>query len=422
MHILNLILYHKSGFFLTFSLGYLTGVVHAQSLDNLIKTGFSHSPLLKSKTEQTKMAKESYHKESIFIDNLRFSYNHRNVPITSWPALDKHAMSGQHFKISQKLALPWESNYRKSNLMKHYLSQREKEKDSKRVLQYEISRFFHQLHFQYRKADLLRQSKDSLHQIAKISRTLVAVNKMSSSQVLKIEADISILESQTLETEAMISQSQAKIERLCGIKINWQTKKSKLWLKKSKAVQIPSTMNVQAHPLFHSMKLKVEAAQARYAHEKAKLLPEISLSVGYTLRKGVADTDAGDDFLSFEASVPLPLYYPLKEKHSIAAAKHSLQAIQEELKDLQLFLKSSWEAETKQTKNLLEAYQNFEREALPKYLAAYKTQLKSLATGRIGLREILDSYRKYLDVSIQQAQFFVSLQQSLARLIYLEAK
>ena len=85
----------------------------AQTLEEIIHLALKNSPMLKWQKMSTVEKKSSYQKESMFAKNPNFNFGFTNIPTGSWPALDKHAMSGISLGISQYIAFPWESHYRK---------------------------------------------------------------------------------------------------------------------------------------------------------------------------------------------------------------------------------------------------------------------------------------------------------------------
>ena len=120
--------------------------------------------------------------------------------------------------------------------------------------------------------------------------------------------------------------------------------------------------------------------------------------------------------------MPFPAYYPLKEKHTIAAQESKRKSVSEEARQVKLMLETTWRGEKEKSVNLFQAYQNFENEVLPKYKASYEANLGALSSGTVTLLDVLDAYRKYLDISIKQAGLFKELQISIANLNYLATK
>ena len=256
----------------------LVRALSAQSLEFLTREGLKHSPVLRSYSLERQRSKKLHARESIFTENPKFSYGYQNIPTSSAPsksALGEYPMSGISLGLSQKLAFPWESSTRKDIFWNKYLSFQEKEKEARRNFIRQIELLYHRLHFQYKKRNIIQSSKKSLGSIVKLARTLVSVSKMSVANLLKVEADFSILENQLLEIEAEIGRLQAQLEGICGLKIKWKKNDGKRWLVKSKNIRIPEHWNKKKHPLFKALSFASAEAQAHYSHEKAKIFPRI---------------------------------------------------------------------------------------------------------------------------------------------------
>ena len=153
--------------------------------------------------------------------------------------------------------------------------------------------------------------------------------------------------------------------------------------------------------------------------KKQKFFPGFTLEGTYIERTSIPGKDAGENFYTLRLSIPIPLYYPLKERHSIAAAEKGWQSAKEKQREVELKLEALWEGEKQKAHKLLGAYQNYENEILPKYLAAYKAHLLSLVSTKVNLLDVLDTYRQYLNVSIKEAELYLNLRESILMLNYL---
>ena len=393
--------------------------IPAQELKFFKELAFEHSPLLKKQTYQITFSREKYLAKSLFTENPMLSLSYQNIPASSWPSFGRHVMSGISITLSQKLAFPWVDHYRKDVFRQKYLSEKEKLLDTKKSLILSIDSLFHTLHFFYQLEAIYKEIKETLHGIVNVARSLVAVNKMNSAQLLRIDADIAILENQILQTRAAIAKAQAEMENLCGVKITWNRNNPQNWLTRSREVKIPKNFQMDAHPLYKNALSRLQSKRSQTVLEKANLFPGITLSAGYTIRQEIQDRDLGEDFISLKASIPLPFYYPLKEAHVISAQEANSKFAFEEMKQVRLMLQTSWSGESMRSQDLLKAYASFETEVLPKYKASYQANLGALPSGEITLLNVLDSYRKYLDVLIKQAELFKELVLSLAKLRYL---
>ena len=118
-----------------------------------------------------------------------------------------------------------------------YQSEHEKYRESKNLLIYRISATYHTIMFLKKKRSIINESKKILSNILRLSQSLVAVNKMNASQLLKLRADISGLNNKILELQGVEKKIGFTLERLTGASIKWKsyTAKAEFWIpKKSK--------------------------------------------------------------------------------------------------------------------------------------------------------------------------------------------
>ncbi|MCB1202202.1 MAG: TolC family protein [Leptospiraceae bacterium] len=396
--------------------------VEALSLQNYIDDALKNSPILKSQAHKTKAKESEAQSESTFQKNPVFSLAHSNSPLSSWPSLNSHAMSGVEASLAQTFTFPWESVYRKRTRYKLFLSQKQMENEVKATLLLHIKQTYHALYFLYRKEQLLIENRQSLTEIVTQARALVSVDKMSASQLLKLEADLAILDNDITQNRAELAKVQAKIEELSGVSYEWVKAPSDIdeWQAKSTAVAIPEKFDAKKHPLYKAVSFSVQAAEANFAHAKGNLFPDVTVGASYRFRQEVTGKDSGEDFFSLKASTSIPLYYAVKERHDIEAKKQTLLTMKQEQANIDLKLTKGWQGEFGQAGQLKESYIKYETSVLPRYLASFKAQRGALSAGTVSLLDVLDSYRRYLMVSIQSAKTYKDLQQSISYLEYLQ--
>lgn len=390
----------------------------AGGLDKYIQTALKQNPLLKSAKFKNQADEEMWRGETTFRKNPVLGIAYQNVPLQTWPALDQTLMSGVVFSMTQEISMPWELTWRKRLA-------RKKEKISsvelellKREIVFQVSSLFHKINYLSYKTNILKESKKAFAEIVALARSLVSLNQMNSSQLLKLEADFQSIDNRIQLEESDLITAQKQMNYLLGGKNSNESFVDAAWMKT--ATEIPKRkFHLKDHPLYKLQKQKSELARARLNLSRARLFPSVSLSVAYTARQKVSGQD-GEDFISFKASLPLPLFYPIKDRHSIKSAQHSFREAGEKQEDIVNKMMKKWNSEKIQTRKLQHIFLNFHRKIVPNYLAAYQSQLASLSSGTVQLIEVQDSYRKYLNAKMEEAIVFQRLQVSLARLNYLQ--
>jgi hypothetical protein len=68
---------------------------------------------------------------------------------------------------------------------------------------------------------------------------------------------------------------------------------------------------------------------------------------------------AGDNMLTLYASTPLPVFYPLKNKHEIDAQAEKVKYSEQILRDTELTLESAWKSEVLKTESLRRSVENY---------------------------------------------------------------
>jgi outer membrane protein TolC len=188
-------------------------------------------------------------------------------------------------------------------------------------------------------------------------------------------------------------------------------------------IEIPGMFQPENHPVYKNASSMLKLAEAKKRNEVAKYFPSISLGAEYMLREPVSGNSmSGEDMISISVTAPLPLYFAIKETQKVKAADEGIQKAQQDLARARLGLETSWKGEHDMAVSLLEVYQRFTSEVLPKYLASYRAQLGSFSSATVSLIDVLDAYRDYLEASVREAAVYRDLQKSIAMLKYLEGK
>ncbi|MFC1671262.1 TolC family protein, partial [Spirochaetota bacterium] len=225
---------------------------NTQPVKYFVVKALKNSPMVKAQSYKVLSSKYKYRSESILQKNPVFSFNYQNVPLVEWPTLNSHAMSGIVLGLSQYIASPFESYYRKKVAQKIYLSDVESLNEVRNNLAFQVQSTYHKLQFLHEKKKILRDNLLVLKDILKIAESLVSVNKMSSSNLLKIRADSSILKNKIIEVEGDIISMRSTMEKLCGLAVDWSNfeKGNSKWIDKKKARVVPRGFHFKNHPIY----------------------------------------------------------------------------------------------------------------------------------------------------------------------------
>ncbi len=396
--------------------------LNARPVNYYLDIAFKKNPSLNAQKYETSAAGNDYKSESIFKNNPSFNLAYSNVPVGEWPSLDSHAMSGISIGVSQFIASPWEDYYRKQKSYAKYLSARESLHEARNMLALQVQSAYHSLMFLEKKKLVLEENLLLLKNIENLAASLVSVNKMSSSHLLKLNADTARIQNSIIEIDADIETAISDLSRLCGYdNLEWDVKKEEVagWIPGTPSSLENESFDYTHHPVYRKLKALYDAQKAALSLEKANLTPGITVGFDYRIRQEIAGKDEGEDFVSVMASIPVPLFYPLKETYRIDAQKQRQKAYRDQLNSVMLQLQNNWNGELSRFKKLRQAFSNHTKKILPGYMAAYRAQVGSLSSGTITLLDVLDSYRMYLDASIAEAKLYRDLVHSRLRIEYL---
>jgi len=392
-----------------------------RAVEFFVEKALEKNPQFQAALHETGQMKSMYESESMFMENPMFSFGLNNVPLSGFPSLASDPMTSMSFMLEQEISLPGESGSRKKIALEEYLA---KEKDAealRRMLTARVESACYDLVFLYRKKNLLVENRKALEGIVSVTRSLVAVNKMNSAQLLKLEARLSQMAGEITEAGAMIVRAESELENLSSVKP--EEKQFVLSSPGPESFRVPSGFDPENHPMYKASRAMLERARAVKDHEGAKYFPSVKLGVDYMVRQPIPGIAmSGDDMISLRVTAPLPLFFAFKETRSVKAADEGIKRSRKMLEETALRLKTSWQAESVMAQNLLNIYQSYQRDILPRYYASYKAMLGSLSSSQVSLLDVLDSYRDYLEVSIKEAEICRDLQKSLAMLKYLKGK
>ncbi|RME93330.1 MAG: TolC family protein [Candidatus Hydrogenedentota bacterium] len=330
-------------------------------------------------------------------------------------------MSGLTVSLSQEISFPWESEFRRSREKYKFYSAKSEYQETMERVKFQIYSLYSDLLYWEKYISIYKENKKTLNEIIRVARARVSVNKMNSSQLLKLEADLAMLDNKIWQGEANLEKVRSKIEALSGQTFPWDS------LRIAQAefdFKLPkqTAFVPQRHPLYLQARQIYLAEKANAAWKKGKLFPSVTISGAYTFRNEIPGRDQGEDFLSLKASVPLPLFYPIKDRFEIKEAEKKAQQSKSVLEEIKLKLLSAWKEEYAKAKRNFMQYENYKKTVIPRQLATYKAQLGALSSGTVTLLDVLDAYRRYLDLSLAQAQNKRDLDISLFKLNYLLSK
>lgn len=127
----------------------------------------------------------------------------------------------------------------------------------------------------------------------------------------------------------------------------------------------------------------------------------------------------GEDMVSVSASTPLPLFYPLKDKHAIDAQEHRLRAAEAMLEESGRKLNLEIAVEEAKIKALILSIENFSKHILPAHASAHRSHLTNVNLAGGSAAEALIAYRMYITAGEERLKELREVHSALNRFEYL---
>lgn len=391
------------------------------------KTAQESSPRLRAAEASAAAAKSNYLKESVFKENPDLMLGVMNVPLGTFPALNRDQMSGFVVGVSQKIALPWEDHYRKASSRQRAESE-ERDRDLITAsLGWEIAEKYNTLHYSYHRLDSLREARSIMRSNLNILARSVKLQKNIVPQILEAKANLALIENEALQLESEIERLWLDFEILCGQKLThaFTEGERKSWLNDFTNLEVPASFALAENLQYRKMRAVADAELAMLSLSRSSLFPEVTVSAAYLMRQPVTTNgmqSAGDSMLTLYASTPLPVFYPLKNKHEIDAQAEKVKYAEQILRDTAITLESAWKSEVIKAESLRRSVENYTKSILPAHSSAHKAHLATSAAQGMGVSEALAAYQMLLTSTQQRLSLVRDFYSAYNRLQFLSSK
>lgn len=401
--------------------------VSAEPLAFYQKTALESSPRLRAAEANAAAAKSNYLKESVFKENPDLMLGVMNVPLNTFPALNQDQMSGFVVGVSQKIALPWEDHYRKASSRQRAESE-ERDRDLITAsLTWEIAEKYNTLQYSYHRLDSLREARSIMRSNLNILARSVKLQKNIVPQILEAKANLALIENDALQLESEIERLWLDFEILCGQKLthSFSDGERQAWLNDFMTLEMPAPFVLAENLQYRKMRAAADAELAMLSLSKSSLFPEVTVSAAYLMRQPVTVggmQSAGDNMLTLYASTPLPVFYPLKNRHEIDAQAEKVKYSEQILRDTALTLESAWKSEVLKAEAFRRSVENYTKSILPAHSSAHKAHLATSAAQGMGVSEALVAYQMLVTSTQQRLSLVRDFYSAYNRLQFLSAK
>ncbi len=396
----------------------------AESTDHYLKLALENNARLNAERQLNAAAESDHRRESTFNDNPELMVGLMNVPVNTFPALNRDTMSNFSVGLSQRIALPWESHYRKAAAEMRATTSDINLEIQKAALRFDVLEKLNAIQFYEERDKNLNDAKKLVSATMRVLSVPRKEARNTAGQILEARAALATVENEILNNGYELEKAWIDLEALCGQTLqrlggdaafaDWQNLPDK--------ITVTDTAALRATFLYRKAESEVRAQQAMLSLSRSSLFPEVKVSAAYMFRQTVPGNNMAEDMVSVSASTPMPLFYPLKNKHEIEGQDRRLKAAEQMLTDTERQLGAQIAAENARLRALIASVNNYAHAILPAHISAHRSHLVNINLMGGSAAEALIAYRMYLIAGEERLKQIRDAHTAIHRLEYLTAK
>jgi outer membrane protein TolC len=401
----------------------LSSPVLSQESEYYLNLALQNNAKLAAERQLNAAAQSDHARESIFPENPEFMVGLMNVPVNTFPALNRDSMSNLSVGFTQRIALPWEAHYRKAAAELRAATSGINLELQQAALRYEVLEKLNAIRFYLERGKNLNDAKKLITATMRILAAPRKEARNTAGAILEARAALATVENDLLNNEYELEKAWLDLEALCGTKLNRSDGAGILpaW-EKLTIYTAESAPDLKKGLLYRKAESEVRAQQAMLSLSRSALFPEVKVSAAYMFRQTVPGSSMAEDMVAVSASTPLPLFYLLRNKHEIEGQEKRLQAAERMLAETERQLEAQITAETFRLKTLLASAENYARAILPAHSSAHRSHLANINLMGGSAAEALIAYRMYLSAGEERLRLLREAHSALFKLEYLLAQ
>jgi len=247
----------------------------------------------------------------------------------------------------------------------------------------------------------LEYKKTLLNGVSKAAEQLFAVGQVPQQDVFRAIAELTMVESDIINMNAMLQQKYADLAALIGRSEPITLQIDSLKLTRLQPLDdLMAKLSLNNPYLSQAVNMKRAAeAQTRYARKDA--VPDFTFGVSYGYRGALTpDGTKALNMMNFEVGLSLPVFFESKQKKMIDEAVYMKKAAEQEYNATSLSLQNqlrSIYAEAEAARRLITLYT---RELVPQYEATYNSSLSSYSVGKTTFAMLIDNLTRLINTKI----------------------
>ena len=187
----------------------------AESKDYYLKLALDNNARLNADRQLNAAAESDHRRESTFNDNPELMVGLMNVPVNTFPALNRESMSNFSVGISQRIALPWESHYRKAAAELRAATSGISLEIQKAALRFEVLEKLNAVKFYEERGKNLVDAKKLITATMRVLSVPRKEARNTAGQILEARAALATVENEILNNGYELEKAWIDLEALC---------------------------------------------------------------------------------------------------------------------------------------------------------------------------------------------------------------
>lgn len=405
------------GFFLAVSFGYAG---EENLLEPLVAEALHHNPAVLAAQARFDAAKARVPQAGAWEDP-RVGVKLSNVPVEN-PSFNRTGMTGIEYGIQQKFSTAGKKTQAKKVAQLKAEAALEELRDTRAYVVWQVSDRFYDLYDTAQSLFILHRNQNIAEALVTVAQKRFASGLAPQQDLLKAQVEYGKITDEIYAMQKKRKSLEAKLNSLIGreehlavrlpkyLPLLRETRSNEALLKKAKEDQF----------LLRARFKKAEAAKARNRLAQLKHFPDVDFGFSYRQRfLTPGDPVAGEDFFTFSATVPLPIFAHRKQtKHvietkaawreAVAMADETERQIEFEIRDI-----------LAEMERALKERNLFHSALLPQSRASFQNAKSAYQTGKIEFLNVLNDFLSVLHFERSLIRAEVDYAQARSKLFYL---
>jgi len=390
----------KRAFVSIFALA-LAGTAFAESqLDSLIIIALKNNPEIKMARYESRAAQTQI-SVARQLPDPQLKISGMNVPSNFSLTYDMMTMLPQILVMQM---FPWFGKLDAASNIRKYRYEASADRLSNISLEViaNIKKVYGEIYRIQKSIEYLEYKRDLLRSVVKVAEQLFAVGQVPQQDVFRATAELTMVQSDIITMNAMLSDQYAKLAALIG-----SSRIPSIRVDTLQMVSLPPLDSLeyafrQDNPYLRQIQNLRSAAEAKTIFARKDAIPDINVGISYGYRGALMPDGAkAYDMLNFEVGLSLPIFFLTKQKKMIEEADFMKRATDEEYTTAELSLTSqlrSTYADAYAQSKLIPLYA---KELIPQYEATYNSSLSAYSVGKTTFAMLIDNLTTLINTKIE---------------------